>query len=445
MANARQQTPYDGENIHDKYELLEYFVGKLDNRSSPREMYSFLLDFLQVTVGNRKEPVPGCVFIVNDETGAFEPLVMSEDGCAKGAFEAERDKQVDAGIIPWCIANKRLAFTDAGHNRYGRYCIVMPLFTVKRTLGLVFLFTNHSESDISRASFKILNLACLLTCLYVDIVEMYAQLKRAQSRLIQSEKFSGIGQLAAGIAHEINNPVGFVLSNSTTLTGYVSRMKQMLEIYRKNVDLPEIRNKEKELKIDVVLNDVDELIKENIDGLKRIAEIVQAMKNFARTDLKQERARADINEGIKSALLMARNEIKYHADVKTDLGDVRQVECNIGEVNQVFLNILVNAAQAIKQQERGERGCIRVRTYENGNHVFCEISDNGPGMPKDVLTRIFDPFFTTKPVGAGTGLGLSIAYDIIVNKHKGDIEAKSKEGEGATFIVKLPVDAVKTE
>ena len=445
MENAQQLSPYDGENIHDKYELLEYFVGKLDNRSTPQEMYAFLLDFLQVTVGNRKEPVPGCVFIVNDETGAFEPLVISEDGCTKDAFEAERDRQVDAGIIPWCIANKRLAFADAGQHRYGRYCMVMPLFTVERTLGLVLLFTHRSESDISRASFKILDLACLLTCLYVDIVEMYAQLKRAQSRLIQSEKFSGIGQLAAGIAHEINNPVGFVLSNSSTLTGYVARMKQMLEIYRKNVDSQEIRDKEKELKVDIVLNDIDELIKENIEGMRRIAEIVQAMKNFARTDQKKERAKADINEGIKSALLMARNEIKYHADVKTEFGDIQQVECNIGEVNQVFLNILVNAAQAIKQQERSERGCIRVRTYENDNSVFCEISDNGPGMPKEILTRIFDPFFTTKPVGAGTGLGLSIAYDIIVNKHKGDIEAKSAEGGGATFIVKLPVTAVKTE
>jgi signal transduction histidine kinase len=396
-----------------------------------------------VIIGDRKEPVPGCIFIVNDDTGVFEPFVVSEDGCTKESFEAERDLQIDAGIIPWCITNKRLVFADTGQRDYGRYCIVMPLFTVKRTLGLALIFTHRLESDISRASFKILNLSCLQTCLYVDIMEMYDQLKRAQSRLIQSEKFSGIGQLAAGIAHEINNPVGFVMSNSSTLTGYVARLKQMIGVYRKNVDSQEIRALEKELKVDMVLNDIDELINENIVGMKRIAEIVQAMKNFARTDLKIERVKADINTGIKSALIMARNEIKYHAGVKMELGDIPQVECNIGEVNQVFLNILVNAAQAIKQPERSGRGCITVRTYEKENSVFCEISDDGPGIPANIVTRIFDPFFTTKPVGSGTGLGLSISYDIIVNKHKGEIEVKSVEGKGATFIVRLPVHAVK--
>jgi signal transduction histidine kinase len=443
MENARPSAPYNGENPHDKYELLEYFVGKLDNRGTPREMYAFLLDFLQVIVGDRKEPVPGCVFIVNNETAAFEPLVLSGDGCSEAAFKAERDRQVDSGIIPWCIANKRLAFADTGQNGYGKYSIVMPLFTVKRILGLVILFTNRSEADISRASFKILNLACLQTCLYADIMEMYDQLKRTQSRLIQSEKLSGIGQLAAGVAHEINNPVGFVSSNLSTLTGYIARMKQMLEIYRKNAESTEMREKEKELKIDVVLNDIDELMKENGEGIKRIGEIVQAMKNFARTEQKKERARANINDGIKSALIMARNEIKYHADVQTEFGDISLVECNIGEVNQVFLNILVNAAQAIKEQKRSDRGSIRVKTYERDSRVICEFSDDGPGIAKDILTRIFDPFFTTKPIGAGTGLGLSIAYDIIVNKHKGYIEAKSKEGEGATFIVRLPINAAE--
>lgn len=440
MENLRSAEPYDGDNIHDEYERLEYFIAKLDNRSTPLEMYGFLLDFLQVMAGDRTEPVCGSIFTVNEETGAFESAVTSDDNHAKEVFDAERDRQIDTGIIPWCIANKRLAFAEAGQHQFGKYCMVLPLFTVQRMLGLALLFIHRSESDFSRASVKIINLACLQTCLYVDIMEMYAQLKRAQSRLIQSEKFSGIGQLAAGVAHEINNPVGFVLSNSSTLTGYVARLKQMLEFYRKNVDSQEIRAKEKELKVDMVLSDIDELINENIEGMKRIAEIVQAMKNFARTDLKKERAKADINVGIKSALIMARNEIKYHADVEMELGDIPQVECNIGEINQVFLNIFVNAAQAIKQKARAGRGCVRVKTYEKNNDVFCEISDDGPGIPPDIATRIFDPFFTTKPVGSGTGLGLSISYDIIVNKHKGDIEVKSVEGEGATFIIRLPVN-----
>ena len=142
---------------------------------------------------------------------------------------------------------------------------------------------------------------------------------------------------------------------------------------------------------------------------------------------------------------MARNEIKYHADVQTEFGDIPRIECNIGEINQVFLNILVNAAQAIKEQKRSDRGKIIVRTFENDQSVFCEISDDGPGIPKEILNKIFDPFFTTKPIGAGTGLGLSIAYDIIANKHKGDIAAKSNKGEGATFIVRLPINSASQQ
>ncbi|MBD3347156.1 MAG: hypothetical protein GF401_19045 [Chitinivibrionales bacterium] len=428
------------ESIHDRYELLEYFVGKLHSRNTPVEIYTFLLDFLQAILSDRKESVSGCVFVVNDETAEFEPLIIKGDSPVE-FYESECDYQVDTGIVPWCITNKRMAFTEAKSLACGKFCVIIPLFTVTRTLGLAFLHTGKSESDISRATFKILSLACLQASLYADIVEMYARLQKTQAHLVQSEKLAGIGQLAAGIAHEINNPVGFVTNNSSTLAGYVKKMKSVLELYRKQQASPEIRSRERELKIDMVLDDIDELMKENIDGLNKITEIVRAIRNFAGNVEQKVHTLADINEGLKSACVMARNEIKYHADIETDFGNIPPVECAIGELNQVFLNLLVNAAQSIREQEGVARGKIRISTRLKNNFVYIEITDNGPGIGDMILPKIFDPFFTTKPAGSGTGLGLSISYDIIVNKHNGEIDIKTAPGEGTTFILKLAVSS----
>jgi len=148
---------------------------------------------------------------------------------------------------------------------------------------------------------------------------------------------------------------------------------------------------------------------------------------------------SNINDGIRNTLLVAANEIKYVAHVKLDLGNIPPVPCVLNEINQVFLNVLVNAAQAIRDQKRTSRGCILIRTYEEGENVYCEISDNGPGIPSDVISKMFDPFFTTKDVGKGTGLGLSISYDIIVNKHKGSIIAENSVDGGACFKIRLPL------
>ncbi|MBD3320082.1 MAG: hypothetical protein GF350_03210 [Chitinivibrionales bacterium] len=426
-------------NIHDKYELLEYYLGKLDSRTSRGEMYEFLLEFLVSIIGENDTASRGCVFIVNEQTLLFEPIVCS-DVSVKETCRKEHDQQVDNGIIPWCIQNKRPVFAESFHRRHGKHCIILPLYTASRMLGLVFLYTDKAESDISRAMFKIISLACLQTSLYADMRDINAQLRAAQAQLVQSEKLAGIGQLAAGIAHEINNPVGFVTSNSSTLQSYVSRMKQMLEFYRTHHHTPETARREKELKIDRVLDDIDALLDENSEGLSKIAEIVRSIKSFARSDQDTEFAKSDINEGLRGSLVIARNEIKYHADVETRLGDIPPVHCAIGALNQVFLNILVNAAQAIKESSKNGKGRICLRTCCAGNRVIVEIQDNGPGIPDDILPKIFDPFFTTKPDGSGTGLGLSISHDIIVKKHGGRIDVRTTEGEGTLFRISLPVD-----
>lgn len=268
-----------------------------------------------------------------------------------------------------------------------------------------------------------------------------AEIEREQTRiqLIHSEKLAGLGQLAAGIAHEINNPVGFVLGNSETMADYFKSIKKMCDLYKTKIKDDEIEKARDELDLDYIVNDLECIIDDNLIGLKRIVAIVTNLKNFARIERGNEIVEADLEENIECTVNIAKNEIKYHADVKTEFGNISPVWCNIGEINQVFLNILVNAAQAIQQQQRQTRGLITVRTWETDDNKICiSVADDGPGIEDTNINKIFDPFFTTKPIGKGTGLGLNIAWDIVVNRHNGEINVESKIGSGTIFTVILP-------
>ena len=175
-----------------------------------------------------------------------------------------------------------------------------------------------------------------------------------------------------------------------------------------------------------------------MEGVYRITEIVTSLRNFSRSEDETKIESYDINEALESTLVVAKNEIKYVADVEKELSVVPRIECIGSEINQVLLNILVNAAQAIESQRRSDRGLIHIKTYADPESLYCEISDNGPGIPQNIVNRIFDPFFTTKDAGEGTGLGLNISYDIVVHKHNGELSVQSEEGKGTTFTMKLP-------
>jgi two-component system NtrC family sensor kinase len=264
------------------------------------------------------------------------------------------------------------------------------------------------------------------------------KLRETQAQLVKTEKLISIGRLAAGVAHEINNPVGFVTSNSTTLMDYINRIKEILSMHETGVDPALIKRRRKMVKLDFILTDVDSLIMENIEGLSRISNIVSNLKNFAREESSGSQANADINDCLRTVLMIAKNELKYYVDVTKDFGEIGMVPANSNELNQVFLNIILNAAQAIRSLKRPEKGAIALRTWKDENWIYCSIEDDGPGIPEHIQPKIFDPFFTTKDVGEGTGLGLAISYDIIVNKHHGDITVKSETGKGTTFTVRLP-------
>lgn len=269
---------------------------------------------------------------------------------------------------------------------------------------------------------------------------LIGRLEQAQNQLLQSERMASIGQLAAGVAHEINNPVGFVNSNLGSLQHYVSDMLRLLAAYEKaeaglaEESLAPLRELKQSVDVAFLREDVSSLLAESQDGLKRVTRIVQDLKDFSHVD-EAERQWADLEAGLESTLRVVANEIKYKADVVKEYAGLPQMECFPFQLNQVFMNLLVNASHAIEGH-----GTITLRTGQDDSAVWVEVQDTGKGIKPEHLKRIFEPFFTTKPVGQGTGLGLSLSYGI-VQKHDGHIEVASELGKGTTFRVVLPKKA----
>jgi two-component system, NtrC family, sensor kinase len=267
--------------------------------------------------------------------------------------------------------------------------------------------------------------------------ELIKKLAEAHTQLLQSEQIASIGQLAAGVAHEINNPVGFVSSNVGTLQHYIDGLFQVIAAYEQGeTELSEptrttINKLKQQVDLAYLRDDVGQLIKESAEGLQRVRQIVQDLKSFSHVSA-TEMEMADIEAGLDSTLNVVWNELKYKAEVVKEYGHVPAVRCIPSQLNQVFMNFLVNAAHAID-----EHGRITLRTNADEHWVWVEVEDTGSGIKPEHLDRIFDPFFTTKPVGQGTGLGLSLSYQI-AQKHGGRIEVKSEVGKGSTFRVMVP-------
>ncbi|MGE5490163.1 MAG: bacteriohemerythrin [Actinomycetota bacterium] len=267
------------------------------------------------------------------------------------------------------------------------------------------------------------------------VEERTQALEATRGQLLQSEKLASIGQLAAGVAHEINNPIGFVSSNLGTLTNYVGTLLDLISTYEEAVDpatAEKLKPARKAADIDFLREDVTTLLQESKDGLDRVKRIVQDLRDFSHVD-EAEWQLADLNKGMESTLNMVWNELKYKATVVREYGQLPLVRCLAGQMNQVFMNLLTNAVQAIK-----DKGTITVRSGVEGDQVWVEVEDTGCGIPPGNLGRLFDPFFTTKPIGKGTDLGLSLTYGI-VTRHGGRIEVDSQPGRGSRFRVWLPV------
>jgi len=272
-----------------------------------------------------------------------------------------------------------------------------------------------------------------------ELENAHAELKDLHAKILQSEKMAAIGQLAAGVAHEINNPMGFISSNLGTLNKYADRLTEFIGVQTEVIGALEpneatagLEQKKKELKLDYIIKDIKDLINESSDGAGRVKKIVQDLRSFSRVD-EEEYKDADINECIETTINIVWNELKYKCTVKKEYGDIPLTKCYPGQLNQVFINLLVNAAQSIEK-----KGEITIKTWQVDGSINVSILDTGCGIPEENLGKLFGPFFTTKDVGKGTGLGLSITYDII-KKHGGKIKVESQVGKGTTFVINIPV------
>ena len=326
------------------------------------------------------------------------------------------------------------------------FWVLVSISPVRDHLGTVTHFVAIQE-DITRPK----QIEEQLTVKNDELNHTLEQLTLTQSQLVMQENLASIGQLAAGVAHEINNPLGFVSSNVETLRIYVDRFREVLAEYRHIRDIladhedaalrqnaQEIAGLERSKKIDVILADLDDIFNDSSEGLRRVSQIVKGLRLFSRVDQLNALEEYDLNLGIESALLVANNEIKYHAEVEKKLSDLPHIEAIGGQINQVLLNMLINSVHAIRAKDDG-MGKITITTFCDNTNVYCAIADNGEGMEPDIVAKIFKPFFTTKGIGLGTGLGLSISYDIIVHKHHGEIKVDTSPERGTCFTIRLPI------
>ncbi len=276
--------------------------------------------------------------------------------------------------------------------------------------------------------------------LEIKVAERTEELKRAHSRLLQQEKMASIGQLAAGVAHEINNPLGFISSNLQTMGKYVARFIAMLEFYRTaladrvdNVELVEsARRKWQELKIDMVRIDAVDLVSQSLEGAERVKKIVSNLKGFSHVE-DVEQFPADLNSEIDKTLTVLSHEISDDTEIIRNYEPLPDFLCNPALLCQVFLNLILNALQLHKKGLR-----LEITTLSDGKNILLTFADNGPGIPENIRNRVFEPFYTTKDVGSGTGMGLTVAYDIVTG-YGGTIDVNCPEGGGSTFSIVLPI------
>ena len=394
-------------------------------------------------------------------------VIVTENG--KQAWEAFQEHEPDMVISDWMMPEmdglelcKRIRSSDKK-----TYSYIMLLTAKDKTTDLVEVFDAGADDyiikpfkpDELRSRIKSGERIARLESQHHELQENLSiknkrlddalqNLQATQAQAMQSEKMASIGQLAAGVAHEINNPIGFVGSNLEALSDYLKDYNTLLGHYQAmaadlskvgtdrmdptvTAQLEKIGQFENKIEIDYLKEDIPDLLKDCIEGTSRVGKIVADLKNFAHPG-NDKQMLMDINKGLDSTLNVVANELKYKATVIREFGNIPLVAAWPQKLNQVFMNILVNAAQAI-----AEKGEIRIHTYTKGPDVKIAISDTGSGISPGNLSKIFDPFFTTKAVGKGTGLGMNIAYNII-KEHKGTIEVTSEMGKGSCFTITLP-------
>lgn len=360
----------------------------------------------------------------------------------------------------WCIKNKEVVFINHLQEEYTNYInnyerlevtledgsqiptpsslIYMPILHQDKVLGILTVQSTHTNAYKKRQLNLLRNLAVYIG-IALENAKTYHNLQDAQTQLVNAEKMASLGQLTAGIAHEINNPINFVSANIDSLADNISDIMEVVNAYEhltgENVEnkIQEIAQLKEEVQYKEAIEELDELIEGIKEGSQRTAKIVRSLKLFSRLD-EDVLKKANIHDNIDSTLVMLRNQYRDRVAIYKDYDELPEIDCYPGKLNQVFMNILSNGIQAIK-----DTGSIHINTVkQNNNEILITIKDSGKGMPPEIRDRIFEPFYTTKDVGKGTGLGLSISLGII-QKHQGNIRLESTIGEGTTFLITLPI------
>ncbi|MDC7225354.1 MAG: ATP-binding protein [Spirochaetales bacterium] len=280
----------------------------------------------------------------------------------------------------------------------------------------------------------------------IVLMNLNDELKRSQSQLLNQEKMASIGELSAGIAHELNNPLGYVFNNVNVLFNHMTDIQNFVNHVRDLYSsedcispiLEQIKALDKNIDLDFIFNDLEDLKEETEEGVSRIKSIIDSLKSFSQKDSLMEFAFHNVNDSINDTLVVLKNEYKYNIEVTTELEAMPDILCSSYDLNQAFLNIIKNSIDAINEDEHSETGVINIKTHAETDSVHIYIYNSGPNIPDSIINRVFEPFFTTKSIGKGTGLGLSISHDIIVNKHNGDIRIDNLE-KGVQFHISLPI------
>ena len=394
-------------------------------------------DLPRGTVGNQ---LPRGIGVFGHVVATGQPILVNGDAAETGlpvrTNEARNRSTHSAMCWPLRVQERTIGALAVNRAADRPRYTVTDLDQGQALTSLLALVISNHQMHVERD-----NRIVELQTLNATMQRMNASLEDAQNQVIQAEKLASIGQISAGVAHEINNPVAFVLSNLGSLESYAAQICELLSAYvdaeRALSPLPPAFLRARTLReskdFDFLRGDIVALLAESRDGLMRVKRIVQDLRDFSRGGADETWQMVDLHASLDSTLNIVRNEIKYKASIVKSYGELPEIECLPSRLNQVFLNMLVNAGHAIDAH-----GTITVSTGISGTEAWIRFSDTGCGIPADHLNRIFEPFFTTKPVGQGTGLGLSVSY-AIVRKHGGRIEVESEVGRGTRFTLFLPV------
>lgn len=458
-----EQLEQKNEEVQQQRDELESTHNKLKRLSDiGRKITSSLsLDkIIENTYENVNSLMDASVFgigVYNPDNQSLEFSGLIEKG-VKQPFAVQSLENEDR-LAVWCFRNRKEVFINDYLTEYNKYTknvsqpasggipqslIYLPLIAGEDTIGVITVQSfrtytyNQYHLDILRSLASFITIAIQNSNSYKKMMDAFDQLKSTQSKLVESEKMASLGVLTAGVAHEINNPVNFISGGIQSLEENYDDLSLLLENYNRYFSQPDekhlhqIKELEKKIQVDKLIPEIKELISSIKNGARRTSEIVKGLRNFSRLD-ENDMKKVSLEEGIDSTLIILNNQLKGKVEVIKQYGNIPELMCFPGQLNQVFMNIIYNAADAI--QEKGE---IIIKTWKENNHVKISIKDNGTGMPESVRDHIFEPFFTTKPVGKGTGLGLSISFGII-EKHEGKIEVESEPGKGTTFTIILPI------